>query len=98
MARVSERPKPKKSAVSDGRAGAEGEALTRTGSGNAQLSSSVKPGPPDRGSPDEARWQLIAEAAYRLAESRGFAPGHELEDWLAAEREVDERMGRGASH
>jgi hypothetical protein len=31
---------------------------------------------------------LTAERAYFIAERRGFAPGHELEDWLAAEREV----------
>jgi hypothetical protein len=31
---------------------------------------------------------LTAERAYFRAERRGFAPGHELEDWLAAEREV----------
>ncbi|HZL96313.1 MAG TPA: DUF2934 domain-containing protein [Vicinamibacterales bacterium] len=30
----------------------------------------------------------IAERAYFKAERRGFSPGHELEDWLAAEREV----------
>jgi hypothetical protein len=30
---------------------------------------------------------LIAEAAYFKAEQRGFAPGHELEDWLSAEQE-----------
>lgn len=29
----------------------------------------------------------IAELAYYKAEQRGFAPGHELEDWLAAEQE-----------
>jgi hypothetical protein len=29
----------------------------------------------------------IAELAYYKAESRGFAPGNELEDWLEAERE-----------
>jgi hypothetical protein len=33
---------------------------------------------------------LIAERAYFKAERRGFVPGHELEDWLAAEREVVE--------
>ncbi|HEU4625051.1 MAG TPA: DUF2934 domain-containing protein [Steroidobacteraceae bacterium] len=32
---------------------------------------------------------MIQQAAYYLAEQRGFAPGHELEDWLAAERQVD---------
>lgn len=29
----------------------------------------------------------IAELAYFKAESRGFEPGHELDDWLEAERE-----------
>ncbi|MFZ2406677.1 MAG: DUF2934 domain-containing protein [Methylobacter sp.] len=29
----------------------------------------------------------IAELAYFKAENRGFAPGHELEDWLEAEQE-----------
>ena len=29
----------------------------------------------------------VAELAYFKAESRGFEPGHELEDWLAAEGE-----------
>ena len=37
----------------------------------------------------EARRALIAENAYLRAERRGFAPGHETEDWLAAEIEVD---------
>ena len=36
----------------------------------------------------EARRALIAEAAYLRAEHRGFVPGHETEDWLAAEREL----------
>ncbi|HLF12916.1 MAG TPA: DUF2934 domain-containing protein [Gammaproteobacteria bacterium] len=31
---------------------------------------------------------MLAERAYFKAEQRGFVPGHELEDWLAAEREV----------
>lgn len=37
----------------------------------------------------ENRARKIAEAAYYHAEKRGFAPGAELEDWLAAEREID---------
>jgi len=37
---------------------------------------------------DEARWALIAENAYYRAERRGFLPGAELDDWLAAEQEV----------
>ena len=35
------------------------------------------------------RYERIAEAAYLRAERRGFEPGHELEDWLAAEQEVE---------
>lgn len=31
----------------------------------------------------------IAELAYLRAEQRGFAAGFEVEDWLAAEKEVD---------
>ena len=30
----------------------------------------------------------IAEAAYYRAKRRGFAPGQEVDDWLAAEAEV----------
>ena len=42
--------------------------------------------------PSDARLQpQIAEAAYYRAERRGFAPGQEVEDWLAAEKEILER-------
>jgi hypothetical protein len=37
----------------------------------------------------EARRALIAERAYLRAEKRGFVPGRETEDWLAAEVEID---------
>jgi hypothetical protein len=37
----------------------------------------------------EERWRMIANSAYLKAEARGFAPGHETEDWLQAEKEVD---------
>jgi len=40
----------------------------------------------------DQRAALIAEAAFFRAEKRGFAPGHETEDWLAAEAEVDARL------
>jgi len=33
----------------------------------------------------------IRKVAYLLSERRGFVPGHEREDWLAAEREVLQR-------
>lgn len=43
--------------------------------------------------PDE-RLAMIAEAAYYRAEQRGFDPGHEIEDWLAAEAAVDASLER----
>jgi len=37
----------------------------------------------------ETREEMIRKAAYLLAERRGFCPGGELADWLAAEHQVD---------
>jgi hypothetical protein len=34
------------------------------------------------------RLRMIEMAAFFRAERRGFAPGHEFEDWLAAEAEI----------
>lgn len=36
-----------------------------------------------------ARRAMTAEAAYYRAERRGFAPGRELDDWVAAEAEIE---------
>lgn len=38
---------------------------------------------------EEQRWHMIAEAAYFVAEHRGFDGGDPVEDWLAAESEID---------
>ena len=35
--------------------------------------------------------KMVAVAAYYRSSRRGFEPGHELEDWLAAENEITER-------
>jgi hypothetical protein len=43
----------------------------------------------------QARDTLVREAAYRRAQRRGFAPGHELADWLEAEHEIDEHPASG---
>jgi hypothetical protein len=40
---------------------------------------------------------MIAEAAYLRSERRGFVPGFEEEDWLAAEKEVDGLLTVGQS-
>jgi Protein of unknown function (DUF2934) len=36
------------------------------------------------------REQAIREAAYALFEARGCEPGHELDDWLKAEAQVQQ--------
>jgi hypothetical protein len=46
----------------------------------------------------QARRELIAQAAYFRAQHRGFAPGHEQEDWCAAEMEVDNALNIGINH
>jgi hypothetical protein len=47
-------------------------------------------------SPEDRR-RMIADAAYFRAERRGFAAGGELDDWLAAEGEIDRLIERGGS-
>jgi hypothetical protein len=44
---------------------------------------------PDGPIDGQQRWLMIAELAYLNAAQRDFAPGRELDDWLAAERAVD---------
>jgi hypothetical protein len=41
------------------------------------------------GTGTELRHEMVAEAAYYLAEKRGFVPGKELEDWHEAESRID---------
>lgn len=36
----------------------------------------------------EMRQAKITEAAYYIAEKRGFIAGYEMDDWLKAEKEV----------
>ncbi|MDX1811083.1 MAG: DUF2934 domain-containing protein [Gammaproteobacteria bacterium] len=42
-------------------------------------------------SPEE-REEMIAEAAYYRAQQRGFAPEGKEQDWLEAEKVVDEML------
>ena len=44
---------------------------------------------------EDARRAMIAQAAYLRAERRGFTGGDEVEDWLAAEAEVDALLRAG---
>lgn len=63
---------------------ASGRPLT----GTKRAAISEKTGSPVLVSP-ALRHQMIAEAAYYLAQRRGFIPGYEEEDWLAAELQID---------
>jgi hypothetical protein len=41
---------------------------------------------------DAERQRMVAEAAYYRALQRGFVAGGELDDWLAAERDIDRQL------
>jgi hypothetical protein len=43
------------------------------------------------------RHSMIAETAYYQAEKRGFQPGHEILDWLEAEKAVDKLLSKAAN-
>jgi hypothetical protein len=43
----------------------------------------------------EARWRLIAEAAYFKAQRRGFTGGDAKRDWAEAEEEIDAWLLKG---
>jgi len=57
------------------------------------LSAAVDPSPAS-GEPTAPvqRQTMIAEAAFFMAQARGFTPCQELDDWLAAEREIEQRQ------
>lgn len=40
---------------------------------------------------------MVAEAAYFKAQARGFANGSPVEDWLAAESEIEHQVGRSTA-
>jgi Protein of unknown function (DUF2934) len=46
----------------------------------------------------QMRRAMIAEAAYYHAEKRGFMPGDETHDWLAAEAEIDRLLSARLEH
>ena len=52
--------------------------------------------PPASSMSAEQRREMIAEAAYFRAQGRNFEPGRELEDWMAAEAQIDEMLAAEA--
>jgi hypothetical protein len=79
------------------------QAATRPRAPRAKTAASVTVTVPDPAAPlaatvsVEARRAMIAQAAYLRAERRGFASGGEVEDWLAAEAEIDALLKAGTS-
>lgn len=50
---------------------------------------SARAGSPPAAPSDDERQRMIAEAAYYRAAARGFHGGDPVDDWLAAEREIE---------
>ncbi len=42
--------------------------------------------------PADVRQKMVADAAYYIAERRGFQVGDPVADWVAAEAEIDELL------
>ena len=43
---------------------------------------------PDTRSPAERVPEMIRDRAYQIYECRGREPGHDIDDWVQAEREI----------
>ncbi|HKJ22760.1 MAG TPA: DUF2934 domain-containing protein [Gammaproteobacteria bacterium] len=84
-----------KSAAKAGAAKKDGSPRGKAASASRQRK--PRPGPEQAAAPitSDERTGLIARAAYLRAEQRGFVGGDPVEDWLAAEREVDAALTRG---
>ena len=90
MARAKDRPAP----------------AAKTSGARAPASRPVQAGKPAQAAPETTRiglseqaalspeevYKLIQESAYFKAKARGFAPGHEVQDWIEAEQEVRRRL------
>jgi len=46
----------------------------------------------------EVRYRMVSEGAYHRYVDRGCEEGYELEDWLAAEADVDGQLADAAKH
>lgn len=61
----------------------------------ARKTAATKPAPQRREVPPEQRRNYIEVAAYFIAERHGFTSGRELQDWQAAEAEIDRLLAAG---
>ena len=53
----------------------------------------ARPDATDCENPASPQHDHIAQAAYFIAQARGFAPGADLDDWLAAEKQIAQGHG-----
>lgn len=66
------------------------KAATRKTTAESEVSTNAAE--PNVALPDGLRLQWIAEAAYFIAERRGFSAGSVEDDWREAEREIDRML------
>ena len=65
-------------------------------SANVTTQTASQPAPAPDAPADEHIKLQISEGAYYRAQQRGFSPGYEKEDWLAAEAELLQRLKEGS--
>jgi len=65
--------------------------LTSSWSGAGTADDPLTPAPGERDGAD--RQSRVARRAHGLFVARGMGPGHDMEDWLDAERQVDAQRG-----
>ena len=58
-----------------------------------RVSEEMQYGADTSGCPIKCIPDLIRKRAYQLFEARGRQQGHELDDWLQAEREIKHHLG-----
>ena len=86
---------PKASAIAKAAAPAKDAKTAKTAKTAAPVKTKAVAKKPAAPAPAAPRDAVIARLAYAFAEARGFAPGNELDDWLAAEAHY-EAMPEGA--
>ena len=58
----------------------------------AAVAPAAKPSATGKAPTSAERTKMIADAAYFIAQKRGFSGSKEREDWLSAEKQVDELL------
>lgn len=80
--------------TASGAARSSGDAETRSSESDLE---NRNPAGQDQSFQQGSRESRIRESAYRKYEARGGAAGHEVQDWLDSEREIDQEGDAGGS-